>query len=106
MRDGDDGESFFRGELGKRGQHAADDGVEVRIVRADEGVDGIDDNQAAIGDVVEGGFDFGEVVAEVGDRGEEEDAVRVGAVGVEAGEDGVGEVVVGVEEEDGGGARS
>jgi hypothetical protein len=97
MRDGEDGEAFLYGELGKRREDFADDGVEVGIVGADEGVHRVDDDEAAVGSAVEGGAELAEVVAEIGDGIDVEDAVAVGALGVEAGADGVGEVVFGVE---------
>ena len=47
--DGEDGDAPFGGESGERGQDSADDGVEVRVVGADIGVDRVDDDEPASG---------------------------------------------------------
>jgi len=99
------GDTFFGGELGEGPEDFLDDGLKVCVAGADVGVDGIDDDEPAVWRGIDGGAELGEVVAEVGDRGDEEDAVWIGAGGVEAGADGVGEVVGGGEEYGGRGRK-
>ena len=103
LGDGEDGDVLLLGEPDERREHAADDGVEVGIAGADEGVHGIDDDQPAVADAVDGRSRSGEVGAEIGDRRDLEDAVRIGPGGIEAGADGVGEGVGGGEDEHGAG---
>jgi len=84
----------------------ADDRLEVGVAGADVGVDRVDDDQAAVGGAVHGGAELLEVVAQIGDRGDDEHAARVGAGGVESRADRVGQVVGGGEEDGGrGGGR-
>jgi hypothetical protein len=68
MRYREDRHSLLGGQLGERREHLADDRVEVRIARPDVGVHGVDDDQPAIGQPVEGRFELAKVVPQVGDR--------------------------------------
>ena len=116
VADDDDREVALAGQRGEAPQQGLDVGVGGFARAAEEGADGVDDDQAAIGERVEEVVEARQVAVEdegargfVGvlgdDGGEAEDAAAVGAECFEPRADGVGEVVSGGEEEDGGRRR-
>ena len=112
---GEDGDAAPGREIGE-GLHegAADGGFGGRVEPAEESGEGIDDQQAAIGGVLDGGFEMLECRLECGaaegygegieggssERGDCGDSVEIGAGRDESGLDGVVEVIFSREQED------
>ncbi len=57
---------LFGGQFGQRLEHATHDCVEVRITGPNVRVHGIDHNQAAVGEAIECGTQFFEIMPQVG----------------------------------------
>ena len=96
----DDGEVVALGEVGQGGQDGMG-AIDEAIGIAEEGGDGIDDDEGEVGNGPDGGFQGGERIVGVrlgnegGEAGEKMDVGKVRTEGVEAGADGVGGVVFG-----------